>query len=316
MGNQTHRFEVKRCIMTHVAVLMGGSSNEREVSIVSGREVAKSLEILGFKVTKIDPDENLFSKLLSTKPDVVFNALHGRFGEDGTVQGLLEILRIPYTHSGVLASALAMNKIMSKKILIESGIKCTEGSVFNIDEVISKQVMDFPYVIKPINEGSSVGVNIILNNDNSILFSKNKWAHGDKVLVEKYVPGREITVAVLDDKPLGVTEIKSEGKFYDYASKYIDGNSKHLIPAPLSEKKYNEVLDISLAAHRALGCRSISRSDFRYDDTSSEGEIYLMEVNTQPGFTPNSLVPEIAKYNGISFEEIIDYLIKDASCDR
>ncbi len=302
--------------MTHVAVLMGGMSQEREVSLVTGAAVAESLNKLGFQVTSIDVSHNLSSVLDSLSPDIAFNALHGRFGEDGTVQGLLETLRIPYTHSGVLASALAMDKIMSKKVFLQAGINCTEGRVFSIDEVCSDHVFEPPYVIKPINEGSSVGVSIIMENEHVPTRNKIQWGCSDKVLVEKYVHGKEVTVAIVDDKAIGVTEIQSLHKFYDYEAKYQKGQSKHLVPAPLPKDEYEEVMEISLAAHQALGCRGISRADFRYNNFSSNKKFFLMEINTQPGFTPVSLVPEIALFAGISFDEIVQLLIDDAGCDK
>ena len=302
--------------MKHVLVLMGGFSKEREISKISGNAVISSLRKLGYVTSSIDPVNNLIKEIEEIKPDIIFNALHGKFGEDGTIQGILEILKIPYTHSGVLSSALAMNKFLSKKILTQSGINCTEGRIYSINDLINNSFDDFPYVIKPINEGSSFGVNIVFNIEDFKKLTTKEWVFGDQVLVEKFVPGREITVGVLNNKALAVTEIKSKKVFYDYESKYNEKESEHLIPAPLPSNKYKEAMDISLKAHKILGCKSISRSDIRYDDSSGDGKFYLMEVNTQPGFTPNSLVPEQAAYLGISFEEVIKFLIEDAGLDR
>ncbi len=303
--------------MIHVLVLMGGNSAEREVSLRTGLEVSKSLKNLGFKVTKFDPSNEQLSQIPVISPDIVFNALHGRFGEDGFIQGLLETYKIPYTHSGVLASALAMDKFFSKKIFESVGIKCTSGDVFVLDDFLSNEVMDFPYVVKPINEGSSVGVNIIFNKEDKINFkNNNNWSFGKKILVEKYIPGKELTVAIFKDKAIGVTEIEYHSKVYDYHAKYQKNSSKHYIPANISTNKYNEALDIGIRAHRSLGCRGITRADIRYDSNSGLDELYLMELNTQPGLTPISLFPEIASYAGINFDEIVDWLIRDAGCNK
>lgn len=296
----------------HIAVLMGGWSAEREVSLTSGKAVAQALITLGYKVTAIDVQPTIGEQLSTLKPDKVFNALHGRWGEDGCIQGVLECLKIPYTHSGVLASALAMDKPMAKKIFAQVGLRTPEGKVVHKSEVIGKDVLPRPYVVKPVNEGSSVGVKIVQERDN-FFFDEASWPYGDEVLVEQYIPGREVTVAVLDDVALGVVELRPKSGFYDYENKYTDGKTEHLCPAPLSKEKTDEVMQMALIAHRVLGCRGLSRSDFRYDDTQGEaGIFYLLELNSQPGMTPLSLSPEIANYAGIGFNELVARLIKGA----
>lgn len=293
-----------------VAVLLGGPSAERDVSLSSGAAVVKACEALGYETIPIDVDKDVADKLREAKPDVVFNALHGRWGEDGCIQGLLELLHIPYTHSGVLASALAMDKPMARNVFAANGLLCAEGRVCHKDEIIGEsEPMARPYVIKPSNEGSSVGVHIILEDDNRF-FTGESWPFGDEVLVEKYIPGREIQVAVLDGKALGAIEIKPLGKFYDYEAKYTDGKAQHLMPAPLAKDEEAEVLALAEKAHTVLGCRGLTRSDFRFD--VDEGKFYILEVNTQPGMTPLSLAPEIAAHAGISFNELVDQLIKGA----
>lgn len=295
----------------HVAVLLGGLSAEREVSLVSGGAVAKGLEAAGYKVTTLDVGADIAEKLAAMKPDVVFNALHGRYGEDGCVQGVLELLKIPYTHSGVMASSLAMNKAMARKIFASAGLRVAEGRVVHRDELMGKDPMPRPYVVKPVSEGSSVGVKLFLENDN-FFFTRDNWPYGDEVLVEQYVPGREMTVAVLDDAALGVTELRVESGFYDYDNKYTAGRTTHICPAPLPPERYQEVMSMALTAHRALGCRGLTRSDFRYDDTDGKGTFYILELNTQPGMTPLSLAPEIANFVGIPFNELVDRMVKSA----
>ncbi|MAR79447.1 MAG: D-alanine--D-alanine ligase [Rhodospirillaceae bacterium] len=303
--------------MKHILVLMGGESAEREVSIKTGMEVSKSLKNLGFKVTEFDPYEKQLFEIQNISPDIVFNALHGRFGEDGFIQGLLELYKIPYTHSGVLASSLAMNKVYSKKIFESVGINCTIGDVYILDDFFHSEIMNYPYVIKPINEGSSVGVSIIFNKNDRDNFLKNiEWSFGNEILVEEYVPGKELTVAIYKDKAIGVTEIMYQSKVYDYNAKYKENFSKHFVPAKISEQKYNEAMSVGLKAHRSLGCRGITRADIRYDYESESGDLYLMELNTQPGLTPISLFPEIAEHAGITFDEIVDFLIEDAGCNK
>lgn len=309
----------------HVAVLMGGWSGEREVSLVSGAAVNDALKAAGYKVTTIDMGRDIGALLprLSPRPDVVFNALHGRYGEDGCVQGLLEILNIPYTHSGVMASAIAMNKPMAKKLFAEAGIPCPPGEIASRGAVLKGDIMRRPYVVKPLNEGSSLGVRIITKDDETRPFAHAAWPYGDEVLVERYIPGREITVAVMGDKALGALELRPHGGFYDYDAKYsTDPNraAEHIVPAPLPAAAYKEALRLGLLAHQALGCRGVSRADFRYDDTKSRkskkaGDLYLLEVNTQPGMTPRSLVPEIAAESGISFQELVVWMVENARCD-
>lgn len=294
----------------HVAVLKGGWSAEREVSLNSGAACAKALRELGYRVTEIDMQPNIAEVLEKTKPDVVFNALHGRFGEDGCVQGLLELMRIPYTHSGVRASAVAMDKPMAKVIFEAAGLRCPRGKVVSKADMLKGDPMKRPYVVKPANEGSSVGVKLVFENDN-FFFTEQNWPYGESVLVEEYIAGREITVAVLRDRALGVTEIRPKSGFYDYANKYTDGKTEHLCPAPIPDHTYEEAMRMALAAHQALGCRGLSRADFRYDDTK-DGEIYILEVNTQPGMTALSLSPELAAHAGIGFNELVRMLVEDA----
>lgn len=295
----------------HIAVLMGGWSAEREVSLSSGTAVAKALEENGHKVTRIDAGADVQQKLASAKPDAVFNALHGRWGEDGCVQGLLEIMKIPYTHSGVLASAVAMDKPTAKKIFAFEGLPMAKGFVMHRDDLLGKDPMPKPYVVKPINEGSSVGVSIILEGDN-FTFTTENWPYGEWVLVEEYIKGREIQVAVLDGKALGAIEIKPLGRFYDYTAKYTDGQAQHLMPAPIPAEHYKLVCEYAERAHQSLGCRGLTRSDFRYD----EGKFYILETNTQPGMTPLSLSPEIAAHAGISFNQLVEHLVQGAALDN
>ena len=296
----------------HVAVLMGGWSKEREVSLVSGAAVATALKDTGFQVTEIDVHQDAAALLtqLYPIPDKVFNALHGRFGEDGCVQGLLNILGVPYTHSGVLASALAMDKPMSKRIFKEVGITVADHQILTREQLSQTVFGSKPHVIKPLNEGSSVGVNIIYEGDRSTLTEK-EWPFGSHVMAEQYIPGRELTVAVMGERALGVTEIKTGHLFYDYDAKYSDGGSIHQVPAQLPQDIYDEAMRISVLAHKTLGCRGISRADMRYDGK----DLYLLEVNTQPGMTPTSLVPEQASYANISFENLVVWLVEHAECD-
>ena len=296
----------------HVAVLMGGYSTEREVSLVSGAAVVDALKKAGFQVTEIDVQrdaKDLLAKL-SPLPDKVFNALHGRFGEDGCIQGFLNLLGIPYTHSGVLASALAMDIPMAKRVLREVGIKVADHEILTREQLSDSFISFKPYVIKPINEGSSVGVNIIHEGDNCFL-EKEEWPYGNRVMVEQYISGRELTVAVMGERALGVTEINTRNQFYDYDAKYAEGGSIHQVPAALAKDVYDEALRISVLAHKTLGCRGVSRADFRYDGK----DLYLLEVNTQPGLTPTSLVPEQASYANISFENLVVWLVENAQCD-
>ena len=304
-------------MVEHVAVLMGGWSAEREVSLVSGRAVAAALRARDKRVTEIDVGPNVAEILAGIRPDVVFNALHGRFGEDGCMQGILETLGLPYTHSGVLASALAMNKPAAKRLFRASGIVCPEGVVADRDRVIDGSVMELPFVVKPLNEGSSVGVSIHLDGAEAKPFANGEWPYGDQVLIERYVPGREITVAVMGERALGVTEIRPKGRFYSYDAKYVAGESVHDCPAHLAAEDYDAALEAARSAHLALGCRGVSRADFRYDDTGAgTARLYLLEVNTQPGMTPTSLVPEIAAHAGIGFEDLVLWMLEDAGCER
>ncbi len=302
--------------MTHVAVLMGGWSAEREVSLSSGEACANALESVGFQVSRVDVSQNIAAVLTELRPDVCFNALHGRYGEDGTVQGLLEILGIPYTHSGVLASALAMDKPIAKEIFAAKGMAVANGRTFTRQQILDGEDYPLPLVIKPLNEGSSVGVTILLENENRTM-ADIPWTFGNEVLVETYIPGREIQVAVMGDQALGAVEIRPLGRFYDYEAKYTSGKAEHLMPAPLSPEQYEEVLELGLRAHKALGCRGVSRSDFRLDDSDAgDGKFIILETNTQPGMTELSLVPEIAQHAGINFEELVRWIVEDASCDR
>ena len=296
----------------HVAVLMGGWSKEREVSLVSGAAVATALKDTGFQVTEIDVHQDAAALLtqLYPIPDKVFNALHGRFGEDGCVQGLLNILGVPYTHSGVLASALAMDKPMSKRVFKEVGITVADHQILTREQLSQTVFGSKPHVIKPLNEGSSVGVNIIYEGDKYTPTEK-EWPFGNHVMAEQYIPGRELTVAVMGERALGVTEIKTGRRFYDYDAKYSDGGSIHQVPAQLPQDIYDEAMRISVLAHKTLGCRGISRADMRYDGK----DLYLLEVNTQPGMTPTSLVPEQASYANISFENLVVWLVEHAECD-
>ncbi|MEP0519814.1 MAG: D-alanine--D-alanine ligase [Hyphomicrobiales bacterium] len=301
----------------HIAVLMGGWSAERPVSLASGKPCAEALRGCGYNVTEVDVDRNVSSVLTDLKPDVAFNALHGPFGEDGTVQGILEFLNIPYTHSGVLASALAMNKEKAKMVMANSGIPISEAKVMHRMEAANEHVMKPPYVVKPVNEGSSFGV-LIVQEDREHppqeLYSE-KWPYSDIVMVEKYVAGHELTCAVMGDEALAVTEIMSQGsQFYDYDAKYAEGGSVHVLPAELPEEVYKSIQNYALAAHRALGCRGISRADFRFDDAT--GQLSCLEVNTQPGMTPTSLVPEMADHAGFNFEALMRWMVEDASCNR
>ena len=296
----------------HIAVLMGGWSKEREVSLVSGAAVATALNDTGFQVTEIDVHQDAAALLtqLYPIPDKVFNALHGRFGEDGCVQGFLNILGVPYTHSGVLASALAMDKPMSKRVFKEVGITVADHQILTREQLSQTVFGSKPHVIKPLNEGSSVGVNIIFEGD-SYTPTEKEWPFGSHVMAEQYIPGRELTVAVMGERALGVTEIKTGHLFYDYDAKYSDGGSIHQVPAQLPQDIYDEAMRISVLAHKTLGCRGISRADMRYDGK----DLYLLEVNTQPGMTPTSLVPEQASYANISFENLVVWLVEHAECD-
>jgi D-alanine-D-alanine ligase len=303
----------------HVAVLMGGWSAEREVSMRSGRACADALVRLGYQVTRIDVGRDIATVLSTVKPDVALNVLHGRPGEDGTLQGILEILAIPYTHSGVLASAAAMQKDVAKTLLRAAEVPVPGGVVVSRLEAAKRHLLPPPYVIKPLAEGSSVGV-FIVHPDHAHPpqeLHRSDWAFGDQVIVENYIAGKELTCAVMGDEALGVIEIVPTVKFYDYEAKYAPGGSKHLLPAPISPFVYQQVRRLALAAHRALGCRGVSRADFRYDDRiEGTGGLFCLEVNTQPGMTETSLVPELAAYAGITFDELVRWMVEDASLNR
>jgi D-alanine-D-alanine ligase len=306
-------------VTAHVAVLMGGWSSERPVSLSSGNACADALEAGGFRITRVDVQRDVGDVLAKLRPDVAFNALHGPFGEDGCVQGILEVLDIPYTHSGVLASALAMNKPKSKDVMRAAGVPVTESVLVDRFEAAGGHVMDPPYVIKPPAEGSSFGVLIVKEDQRhppQELFS-DEWRFGDTVMVERYIGGRELTCAVRGDEALDVIDIITEDRFYDYDAKYRPGGSKHVLPAQISPNIYQNVRMLTLRAHKALGCRGVSRADFRYDDRleGTDGLVCL-EVNTQPGMTATSLVPEMAAYAGMDFPALVRWIVEDASCRR
>ncbi|MCW2285748.1 D-alanine-D-alanine ligase [Rhodoblastus acidophilus] len=304
----------------HVAVLMGGLSSERSVSLRSGEACAKALEAEGFRVTRVDVGRDVAYALTALKPDVALNALHGPGGEDGAIQGLLETLRIPYTHSGVLASALAANKEKAKIVMAAAGVPVPSGKTVTRFEAAKAHVLPPPYVLKPVSEGSSYGVFIVKEDcphpPQELL--RPDWSHGDLMLAETFIAGRELTCAVMGDHALGVTEIKSvSSEWYDFDSKYQPGGSVHELPAKIKENIYLKVQELALKAHKALGCRGISRTDFRYDDTpGGTGALVVLEVNTQPGMTETSLAPEMAAHAGMTFGELVTWMVRDASCDR
>ncbi|TDQ66797.1 D-alanine-D-alanine ligase [Maritalea mobilis] len=303
----------------HVAVLMGGWASEREVSLSSGKACADALERCGYQVSRVDVDRDLGHVLEELKPDVAFNALHGRFGEDGTVQGLLEIMGIPYTHSGVSASSIAMNKHLSKVFFKANGIPVTDHFVASRDEVARKHQMEPPYVIKPVADGSSVGVFIVKQGTEhppqEIL--RTDWKSGEELMVERYIAGRELTCAVMGGVALAVTEVVTDLNFYNYEAKYAQGGSKHIFPAEVSPNIYQTAQKLALKAHESLGCKGVTRTDFRLSmHGGEEGDLICLEINTQPGMTPTSLVPEMAAHAGHDFEELVRWILEDASCDR
>jgi D-alanine-D-alanine ligase len=304
--------------MTRVVVLYGGISAEREVSLSSGIQVIAALRQAGFHVDPFDVRDDISAVIaaLTPAPDAVFNALHGRFGEDGAIQGVLDWLGIPYTHSGVRASAVAMHKQAAKALFQAAGLPVAAGRMVTIAELAAADPLPLPYVVKPVNEGSSVGVHFVRDGDNRRAEIADGWAFGATALVEEYVPGRELTVGVMGDRALAVTEIHAvAGAFYDYESKYADGGSRHTIPAEVPPDIAALAMDIAVAAHRALGCRGASRCDFRYDDTKGEpGRLVLLETNTQPGLTPTSLLPEQAAYRGVPFPELCAWMVENAAC--
>ena len=304
----------------HVAVLMGGWAAERPVSLSSGEECAKVLEEAGYKVTRVDVHRDIAAVLSALKPDVAFNALHGPYGEDGAIQGILEVLQIPYTHSGVMASALAMNKDRAKAVIKDAGVPVAEHRIMHRLEAAKEHPMTPPYVVKPVNEGSSFGV-LIVNADTEkppAQLTSSDWPYGDIVMIERYVAGRELTCTVMDGKALDVTEIVSiDHKFYDYDAKYAPGGSKHILPAKILPNIYQSIQTLSSKAHLALGCRGVSRADFRFDEKADGNhDLICLEVNTQPGMTPTSLVPEMAAHVGYSFGELVSWMVEDASCGR
>ncbi|MFG1420666.1 D-alanine--D-alanine ligase [Roseixanthobacter liquoris] len=303
----------------HVAVLMGGWSAEREVSLRSGEACALVLEAAGYRVTRVDVKRDVAEVLARLKPDVALNVLHGCPGEDGTMQGILEILRIPYSHSGVLASALAMDKAQAKIVMAAAGVPVPFGRVVSRAEAARAHVMEPPYVLKPVAEGSSVGVFIVREDQTHPPqeLTRADWPHGENLLAERFIPGLELTCAVIRDEATGVIEIESTQAFYDYESKYAPGGSQHILPARILPEIYQQARIFTLAAHKALGCRGVSRADFRYDENAGEGAgLICLEVNTQPGMTETSLVPELAAHAGISFGELVTWMVEDASLDR
>ena len=305
--------------MKHVAVLMGGWSAEREVSLNSGKACAAAAERAGYRVSRVDVSRDVAADLRALKPDVALNMLHGRPGEDGTLPGLLEIMGLPYSHSGVLASAIAMKKDIAKTVLKAAGVPVPGGTVVERRAAAKEHLLPRPYVIKPVAEGSSVGV-FIVREDHAHPpqeLTRADWKFGARVLVEPFIPGKELTCAVMGDHALGVIEIVSATKFYDYEAKYAPGGSRHPLPAPVSADVYEECRRLALAAHRALGCRGVTRADFRYDDAQAGlAGLACLEVNTQPGMTETSLVPELAAHEGISFEQLVAWMIEDASLER
>ncbi len=306
--------------MKHVAVLMGGWSAERPVSLNSGRQCADALEAAGYRVTRVDVDRSIADTLARLKPDVAFNALHGKVGEDGTIQGVLEVLRIPYTHSGVLASALAMQKDLAKTVLAAAGVPVAHGLVVDRHEAARRHALEPPYVLKPVSEGSSFGV-VIVKQDRALPpqeVGRADWPYGDALLAEKFVAGKELTCAVMGERVFDIIEIEAVSEaFYGYDAKYAKGGSRHILPANLKPNIYHKVQELTLRAHRALGCRGVSRADFRFDETKGdEGELVCLEVNTQPGMTETSLVPDMAAYAGMLFADLVAWMVEDASCDR
>lgn len=304
----------------HVAVLLGGLSAERDVSLVSGKGCADALEGQVAKVSRVDAGRDLAAVLTTLKPDVVFNALHGAWGEDGCVQGVLETLQIPYTHSGVLSSALAMDKDKSKAVLKAAGVLVPGGGLYDRHEVAAGHVIPPPYVIKPNAEGSSVGVFLVREGANGPVteVGEDSWTYGEQVMVEPFIPGKELCVAVIGEKAgpraLTVTDITPTKGFYDYEAKYAPGGSVHVLPAVLPDHVFENALRQAELAHTAMGCRGVSRSDFRYDDVKDE--LVFLEVNTQPGMTPTSLVPEQAAHVGMSYQDLVRWIVEDASCPR
>lgn len=300
----------------HVAVLMGGWSNERPVSLMSGNGVADALEKLGYKVSRVDMDRNVAQVLAALRPDVVFNALHGVPGEDGSVQGMLDLMGIKYTHSGMVTSVIAIDKELTKQRLVPAGIPMPKGTMVDSESLFAADPLPRPYVLKPVNEGSSVGVAIVTENSNYgnpiSRDAKGPWQEFETLLAEPFIKGRELTVAVLGNKALCVTELKPKSGFYDFDAKYTDGLTEHICPAEIPADIAQYMLDVALDAHRLLGCKGASRTDFRWDDELGKNGVFVLETNTQPGMTPLSLVPEQARHVGISYEQLVDMIVKEA----
>ncbi|WP_397604454.1 D-alanine--D-alanine ligase [Sphingorhabdus sp.] len=300
----------------HVAVLMGGWSNERSVSLTSGNNVADALEKVGYKVSRIDMDRNVAQVLAGLRPDVVFNALHGVPGEDGSVQGMLDLMGIPYTYSGMVTSVIAIDKELTKQCLVPAGIPMPKGTILDSESLYAADPLPRPYVLKPLNEGSSVGVAIVTEGSNYgnpiTRDAKGPWQEFDRLLAEPFIKGRELTVAVLGDTALCVTELKPKSGFYDFNAKYIDGLTEHICPAEIPADIAQYMLDTALRAHQLLGCKGASRTDFRWDDAAGMDGVFVLEINTQPGMTPLSLVPEQARHVGISYEQLVDMIVKEA----
>ena len=304
----------------HIAVLMGGWSAEREVSLTSGAGVAEALEQLGHRVTRIDMARDVAARLAEAKPDLVFNALHGTPGEDGSVQGMLDLMGLRYTHSGLATSVIAIDKQLTKQVLVPHGIPMPGGRVVKSAELFDADPLPRPYVLKPVNEGSSVGVAIVTDQGNYgkpiASDAEGPWQVFDELLAEPFIRGRELTTAVLVDRALGVTELKPRSGFYDYDAKYTDGMTEHVYPAAVPDEITAACNALALEAHRLLGCRGASRADFRWDDEAGVDGLFLLEVNTQPGMTPLSLVPEQARHNGISYAELVQAIVDDAMKDQ
>ncbi len=298
--------------ISRVCVLKGGPSVERDVSLVSGREVANALRGEGFDVVELDAGPTLATDLVAAKVDVVFNALHGRWGEDGCVQGLLEWLKIPYTHSGVMASAMAMDKEQTKRLYKSAGLPIAKSMLVSKEDVQAKHPMPAPYVVKPYNEGSSIGIYIINTGEGP---ARLNMEMPDVVMVEEFIPGREMTVTVMDGKAISVTDIQTDG-WYDYSAKYEEGGSRHVIPAEIPSQIFDACLDYAERAHQVLGCRGVSRTDYRWDEAKGLAGLILLETNTQPGMTPTSLAPEQAAADGVPFGKLVRWMVEDASCNR
>jgi D-alanine-D-alanine ligase len=304
----------------HVAVLMGGWSNERPVSLMSGEGVAKALEERGHQVTRIDMDRDVAAKLAASRPDVVFNALHGTPGEDGSIQGMMDLMGLTYTHSGMVASVIAIDKELTKRALVPHGIPMPGGRIVPVAEIYERDPLERPYVLKPVNEGSSVGVAIVTaegNYGNPISpETKGPWQEFDSLLAEPYIRGRELTTAVLGDRALMVTELRPKSGFYDFDAKYTEGMTEHVCPAEIPDEITQACLDLALRCHQLLGCKGCSRTDFRWDDERGVEGLFVLETNTQPGMTPLSLVPEQAKHLGIEYGELVEMIIAEALSDR